>query len=331
MRVRLGAAAILLLLAVPAAQGHGSVNARELETLIVEDEASDVVTGVGLGYDLVQIYLGEAFVPDLGDGLYVHTVLYGGPGEGRPLLDGPLAVRFTFTTDKGEFVRTLSTPDGAEFTSDFDKLELEAGDGEVELRRAFVVYPDGMGPGTVLQTLKAESLVGDELRDAAPGGIFLPGVGAEVPMGDSAQVVESYTFKGPVGYVEAKVRVAGGSFVVDARNPLKSGDQHILFHLPDDLHGWQVDATPGGEVKAGQNASLELRLVPGTGPLRFDLITDIGGRLPLEALQGDDHVVLRSPDGDASIGQTPAQESPSPLWLVSVALALAFLVRKAQR
>src|SRR6185295_18043927 len=81
---------------VPAAQAHGLVNAGELETLVVQDEASDAMTEGQLGYDLLQLYVGEAWVAGVGDGLYVHTVLYGGAGD-RPALDGPLSVRFTFT------------------------------------------------------------------------------------------------------------------------------------------------------------------------------------------------------------------------------------------
>lgn len=328
---------VLVLLALmalaPLAQAHGTVNAGELEILFLQDEASDFVTGASLGYDVVQVYIGEAHLPALGDGLYVHTILYGAP-EGRPLLDGEHSIEFSFSTDNGSFVRTLATTDGTTFTSDFDDLQFEVGDGEVEIQRAFIAYPDGIGPGTTLQSLVVVSRVGGEDRDVAPGGVFLPGSQGlvEVPMGDSSQVVPSIPLRGPIGYIEAKLEADGTAFRITAHNPLKEGDQHVLLGLPDSLNGWSINVNDGGEVKAGQNYTFTLRASPGSGPLDFDLLTDIGGRIPLQLAKDGDRIVLSSPAQQANVAPVNvAQESPLGLWLALAAVGVALVTRRAQR
>lgn len=325
-------AVLALMAGMPAAQGHGLVNAGELETLIVQDEASDAMTGFDLGFDLVQLYVGEAHVPGLGDGLYVHTVLYGGAGE-RPALDGPLSVGFEFGFGERTVERTLYLQDGA-FQGDFDHIDAEAGDGEAEVQRAFLVYPDGVGPGTALTSLRATSYVGQEARDVAPGGILLPGAQAEVVMGESAQVVESYTLRGPAGYL-AQVEViamadAPGEFLVTAWSGLKQGSQHIVL-AAEPRDGWTAAIEGGGEAKPGESESFTVRLTPGQGAYAFDLYTDVGGHATFTAEQAADGLRVAT-DGSAAVQPAPAaKESPAPLWLALGGLALAALLgRKAQ-
>ena len=318
----------------PAAEAHGLVNAGELETLIVEDEASDVVTGLDLGFDLVQLYVGEAHVPGVGDGFYVHTILYGGAGD-RPALDGPMGVRFEFGFGEQGFARLLESEDGQTFTSDFDALTVIPGDGEVEVQRAFVAYPKGFGPGSVLTSLRAISLVNDEPRDVAPGGVFLPGARTEVEMGDSAQVVESYTLKGPVGYLSQVEVIAmtdgGGEFLVTAWTGLKTGSQHIMM-TAEPSNGWTAHVEgPGGETTPGENQIFSVHLTPGEGPYTFDLYTDIGGHVQLTAEQTEEGVRLATPESAAVQPAAGERESPAPAWLALGALALVLLARKAQR
>lgn len=335
MRVPLVLVAVSALAAlVPPAQAHGLVNAGELETLLVQDEASDVVTGLGLGYDLVQLYVGEAHMPGLGDGFYVHTVLYGGTGD-RPAVDGTMEVRFDFEFDDGTFTRTLSTTDGQTFTSDFDQLTVVPGDGEVEVQRAFVAYPKGFGPGSVLTSLRAISMVNGEPRDVAPGGVFLPGARTEVAMGDSSQVVQSYTLKGPVGYLRQVEVVpmldSPGDFLVTAWTGLKSGSQHIVI-AAEPANGWTatIDGA-GGDTPPDGAQYFGVHLEPGEGPYMFDLYTDIGGHVKLTAEQTEEGLRLAAPES-AAVQPAPAVKgSPSPLWLALAGLALALLARKAQR
>jgi hypothetical protein len=330
MKAALLAAAVCVVAALPVGSAHGLVNAGELETLIVQDEASDVMTEGKFGYDLLQLYVGEAYLPGLGDGLYVHTVLYGGAGA-RPALDGPMTVRFTFDTDHGPFTRTITTADGTKFGSDFDSLAVQPGSGEVEVQRAFVRYPAGVGPGTVLKSLKAESLVGKELRDVAPGGFFLPGgAPAEVPMGASRQVVDSYTLKGPVGYLTAAVRPTAGGFLLDAHNALKKGDEHIMLGLPEDLHGWTVQHSGGGEVKAGASTTFTLQLTPGDGPLSLDLLSDIGGRIPVLVQQSGSGLQVTAGSEHAMLAGGATHQSPGlGLGMLAALVAVGVWLRRS--
>jgi hypothetical protein len=322
-------AGIALACLSPLAQAHGLVNAGELETLFIQDEASDIMTEGKLGYDLLQIYVGEAFVPGTGDGLYLHTVLYGGAGD-RPGVDGPQSVRFTFTTDKGTFMRTLNTTDGATFTSDFDSLVIVPGSGEVEVQRAFVRYPAGIGPGAVLKSLKAESFVGGDLRDVAPGGMYLHGVPIGEPGANSKQVVDSYTLRGPIGYLAVAQLSAGqGNFTFVAHNPLKKGDEHIMLLAPD-ANGWHAEIQGSGEVKAGGNVTFHVQLVPGSGPFHLDLVTDIGGHMPLDAQVTPQGLTLKGADQSATVSSATHKSTPNGALLVPLALALA-LARRSHR
>lgn len=327
-------AAFVVATSLPVASAHGLVNAGELETLVVQDEASDVVTDAELGFDLVQLYVGEAHLPGRGDGLYVHTILYGGAGE-RPLLDGPLAVRFEFFFGDKSFARMLETTDGQKFTGDFDQLTVVPGDGEVEVQRAFVTYPKGLGPGSTLTSLRAISMVNGEPRDVAPGGVFLPGARTEVEMGDSSQVVESYTLKGPVGYlglVEVVPMIdSPGEFLVTAWTGLKDDSQHIML-TAQPANGWTavVDGT-GGETTPGGYQIFTVRLTPGEGAYTFDVLTDIGGHAQITAEQTEEGLRLAAPESTAVQPAPAMKDSPSPLWLALGAIALVLLVRKAQR
>ena len=327
-------AALLAIAAVPTACGHGLVNAGELETPIVQDEASDLVTGADLGFDLVQLYVGEAHVPEFGDGLYVHTVLYGGAGE-RPGLDGPLSVRFEFGFGERTIERTVYRMDDGSFQGDFDEIVAVAEDGEVELQRAFLVYPDGVGPGSVLSSLRATSLVGQDARDIAPGGVIVPGAQAEVPMGDSSQVVESYTLRGPVGYLD-QVEVlamadAPGEFLVTAWTGLKQGSQHIVLDAAP-ANGWVVVVDGmGGDTTPGGHQAFVVRLTPGDGPYTFEILTDIGGHVELTAEQTADGLRVTGGTDEALHPAPASKESPAPLWLALAGLAAAALLgRKAQ-
>lgn len=335
MRV-LALAVLALLAAAMPAHAHGSINAGELEVLFVADESSDVISN-GLGYDVTQVFIGEAYLPGLGDGLYVHTVLAGAPSD-NPGVGGPLEARFRFTFGDVQVERVLSTSDGTTFAHDFDDLEIEAGDNQAEVRRAFLLYPDGVGVGDALTGLVLETFTGGDLRDVAPGGFYLPNTAAvgagllAVPSMDSQQVVARHVLRGPAGYVEAKLATApDGSVVVTAVNPLKQGDQHVLIELPEDMAGWTVVGDlDGGEVKAGMNRTFTLAMTPGTEPLEFNLVTDIGGRVGLRAESVGDNLVLASDDGQlVTVAGAEEDVVPGPAALLALAaLAIASALRR---
>ncbi|HUR64246.1 MAG TPA: hypothetical protein VM241_07170 [Candidatus Thermoplasmatota archaeon] len=59
--------ALAALLLAPLAQAHNPSEASELETLLIEDEGTDLIEPYG-GYDINAIYLGMAHDPAVGAG-----------------------------------------------------------------------------------------------------------------------------------------------------------------------------------------------------------------------------------------------------------------------
>src|ERR1041385_4293096 len=128
---------LLVLLPGPAT-AHGAVNAREVEVLVLQDEKSDLQTSLS-GYDLGDFYVGEAWFGGYGDGIYFHTLLFGSFPGSPPGKE--FKVVFTLVPDSGApIVRTLKTPDGTNFVSDFTFLESKPAAGEVDIDRAFIAF-----------------------------------------------------------------------------------------------------------------------------------------------------------------------------------------------
>lgn len=339
MRRSLAFAGLMFLAFVPMASAHGPINAKEVEVLVVVDELSDHSYYTG-GYDLGDVYLGQAFVPGIGDGFYVHTLLYGTWDSAIP--GDTYEVAFRFTLADGTVVeRIASTVDGDTFESDFDELTMESGADQDEVVRGFIAFDDTIGPGDSIASIVVESLVQGDLRDRAPGGVFVPGSQgmAEVPVeafGESAQVVKSFELTGPTQYFTVEPMASAGGFTLSVSTLLRGGDQHIMVELPDASTGWSLHGPEvlSAEVKANGTISFPftvMQLGSQNGTLR--LTSDIGGRVDYTLAQHEGMVDLRpdAPPSEAAMVNlsTPKQEAPG-LGLVAVlgALALTLLRRR---
>jgi hypothetical protein len=305
-------------LAGTTAAAHATVNARELEVLVLRDEKSDVQTSLS-GYDLGDFFLAEAWMPGLGDGFYIHTILFGGfPGKppGKEF-----KVEFTMTPTEGAPVkRFLSTTDGAKFSTDFDLLQAKVEGDQVEVGRAFVSFASsGLHAGSTIKSFLVRSLVDDELRDQAPGGIYLAGTGGRVEIpaqGSSSQVVPSFSLAGPRKYATASFGhgAADGQWRVTIRSLLTKGAQHVHLEVPEWSSdapadaGWKfgIEGESGGEVAANGAKTISFTLVPhpdGSGrvaPRLLNVTTDLGGRLGFQ--------IRPTPEGVAFVPQGTAND-----------------------
>ncbi len=293
--VRLPAVALPLLAAVllaPLSLAHDALEAREVETLVLEDEADDVYYATG-GYDVWHVFVGEAHLLEAGagatgDGVYFRMPLYGGPGPAPTAMDEHRVV-VTFEGPSGPVTRSLATTDGKTFEGDFDVLQVASKDGTVVVERAFVALASaGLERGEAIGGFVVESFVGDDLRDRAPGGVFAPGTkGLVEAPSDSRTSAETLTLSGPTGYVVADVARDGDAFAITVTSLLRKGAQHAHLAIPDETPGWTI--APVGEsaanLPATKSVTFRVRATPsGSGPIApiaLDVTTDLGGRVGL--------------------------------------------------
>src|SRR6185503_14339231 len=92
-------ALLLAPLAALPASAHATVEAAELETMVIEDEGTDLIDFYG-GYDIVAVFLGAAHHPELGaglhgDGLYLRIELYGKPTGPTAAMANTIRVTFS--------------------------------------------------------------------------------------------------------------------------------------------------------------------------------------------------------------------------------------------
>ncbi|HJQ92904.1 MAG TPA: hypothetical protein VJ874_01310 [Candidatus Thermoplasmatota archaeon] len=336
---RILALAGFVLVLIPSAGAHGPVNAKEVEVLAVVDELSDHSYYTG-GYDLGEVYLGEAFVPAIGDGFYVHTVLFGTWGAALPGDTYEVAFRFTLA-DGTTIERRASTADGDTFESDFDELVMEAGTDEDEVVRGFIAFDDTVGPGDSIKGIVVESLVKGDVRDRAPGGVFVPGSQgmAEVPVeafGESAQVITSYDLTGPTQYFTVQPSTSEGGFTLSVSTLLRGGDQHIMVELPDASTGWGLQGAEilSAEVKANGTVRFPIEVTQlGTSNATLRITSDIGGRVDYILSRHEGMIDLRpdAPPSQAAMVDLsqPVQETPGMGFAALVAtIALAALRRR---
>ena len=317
----LRAIAVLAILAIlPAVAAHGTIEASELEIELLSDEL-DEVTAMTAGYDIGQVFLGEAHVPQVGagaagDGLYFRASLAGRapPGEAAH-------ITFGFDAPSGRVERTI-TVSGGEATSDFDLLVAELGDETLLIERAFVSLASaGVAPGDVLSGFRVVSTAGSQEVDVAPGTRSVGPL--SVPVGESVVVSESAPVTGPVRYLDVKADLDGDLLRIFATSLLTKGSQHIDLELREN-----APVQPQGEtsVSVGPNETAEF-VVRLLGDSSFDITTDVGGRTGLVA----EAEAVRDERGNLlaeARGSSPASEVPLPAWLALAAILLAVAARR---
>lgn len=326
---------------VPLAAAHGAVEAKEVETLVLTDFGDDSVYELG-GYDLYQIYVGEAYFADLGDGVYFHTLLFGNFAD-RPMGQDEFRVTVTLTAGNSSVARSFWTTDGQTFETDFDLLEAAPQADEVEIQRAFISFASsGLKPGDPFTSVKVESFVDGDIRDAAPGGRYVPGTGGQVEIPEDNPDPTPYTLTGPTKYVAVTTTPIADGARLNIQSLLKEGGQHVHVILPTATNTWQAEArlVGGPDLPKATSKVADLVLVPipdGTGmvhPLAFNVTTDIGGRVGLVAAIVDGAVVVLpegSPVAPAAWNAAEPAESPFAGALVVMAVGLAAALCRTRR
>lgn len=362
----------VLLLLPPSAVAVHPEDLRLIETHMIQDEVDPVFERLG-GYDIGDVFIGEAYEPDAGTYVYVHVTLHGNFSQ-RPPGTGAYMIRVSLTSALGERHRDLHTDDGVTFWSDPQPLEYRVLPDGIDLTRVgFWVLGTDFVSG-----LRVESYVGTDLRDRAPGGVFVPGSNGVVEIPREWIVLsDTYRLEGPRRYFQVESETLGPYRVdLDVSNPFAHSTQTVTVRLPASEEGglgyasdsdarldssvpsepaptsqtnsfvayspyWtaQVLGEPIQVIPPGAHAPVSLRLIPHPDdegiihPLRFDIVSDAGGRVPLYATVVEGAVVVSGQEPTESavkvFAWTPASTPfPSLLWVTTAAATVGLLLRR---
>ena len=318
--VRAPTLALGLLLLVPASTAHGSIEASELEIELLSDEL-DEVTAMTAGYDIGQVFLGEAHVPAVGEGEAGDGLYFRASFAGRAPPGDAARITFGFDAPGGRIERTI-TVSGDAVTGDFDVLLAELSADTLLVERAFVSLPSaGVAPGEILSGFTVVSSAGGQVVDVAPGS--RPVGPISLPVGESVVVTESALVTGPVRYLDVKADLDGDILRLLATSLLREGSQHIDLDLRANA---PVEPEGQTSVSVGPNGTAEF-VVRLLGDARFDVTTDVGGRTGLVVEEGS----VRDERGNLlaeAREEAPTSRTPSPAWAAIAALvAVALFAR----
>lgn len=317
--------AVVLIAVVPSACAHGALEARELEIEILADESTELVSATG-GFDITQVFLGEAHDAKVGagpagDGVYFRATLAGRPGA-----DGDARVLFVFEGPAGAVERAI-TVSGQTIASDFDALAALLTDDGLEIERAFVAYASaGLAPGDRLAGFRVVTTSGSRTVDVAPGGLYAGPL--EAPAGESRVVAEEIQLAGVGRYLDVGARIEGEDVVLAVTSLLRNGSQHLELAL----EGADVVVEGPASVSVGPAGTAEFR-IRANGRAPVDVTSDVGGRDRvvidddggLRVLADDGATVLAAADPSFEERVVPVT---SPMGLFA-ALAVALLARRA--
>lgn len=329
-------------LVTPSVAGHAAPEPLSNEVHVIEDDARDEFYWYD-GYDLHHLHVREAHWETLDQtGLVFRFTLYGGfaPGEVSEALhidisasgpDGEQTARFT-TTDDANWTSEQGTVLFSDVTEDDPPYT-----GVTARMQVLVPYATfGADVGDVVDNVTMRSYADDDLRDIAPGGIFLPmsGGAAEVPQESSQRLVDALELAGPSGYVDIELSADRADATVEVANALDNG-QHVALE-PVETPGWNV--TVGGfdqaSLEVDESVAFKLNATADpttTEPLPVHVVTDLGGFRTVYL--GVNGTQLESGLEPASVDVTPEQpanESPgvAPLALVAGLIGLAAAGRR---
>ncbi|MEA3166527.1 MAG: hypothetical protein QOJ26_1399, partial [Thermoplasmata archaeon] len=198
-----------------------------------------------------------------------------------------------------------------------------------ELHRAFIAYAGtDLKRGAVITKVSATTYVGDEARDIAPGGILVPASQgmAEVPMGASSQVIDSYPLVGPTRYASARIERTPTGLTVNVTSLLKQGDQHI--HLRGT--GLRLAEDAPFELKANGTRQVGVEIL---GPGELIVSTDIGGRSTIRIAETEEGLTVLHDDGSTLVlaSEDSSQDAPGLPFLGALAALGAVLALRRGR
>ncbi len=342
--MRLSVAALVALVALatlaPAASAHGGLTLNEFDIYAISDFEGHEDSFPWEGFEIWDIYAGDGYNEAVGaHGVYFKANL-AGDGTVRPTGSQSWDIRFTYNVGSDEYTRNISH-DGNEVTTDFEALEWQIADGNVFQIYAWAPVPawDGLS----ITDLVVVSSVDGEPRDIAPGGIYDPATGQEVPVNapptpvfpeiGEGRIVEAVPLTGSAKFIDVKVTPeADGWFQFNVTNPLAAQGQHFMVNAS--APGWRVTGVPNAaSIEGGASASFRMQFTPDAAaviePMRFELMTDIGGLLPLFAYMGPDGIVIVEDAARATTATMPEPDVEAPgLPLVWIGLVVAVVARR---
>lgn len=342
---RMRLTAILLIAAallLPTAAAHGALELNEFDTYAISDFEGQEESFPHEGFEIWDIYAGDGyFSANETHGVYFKGN-FAGDGTIRPSGSAEWTLTFTFDVGGTSYERTI-VHDGTDVSTDFEQLEHQVADGNVFQMHAWVPIPSW--EGETISNLVVLSAVDGDPRDIAPGGIYDPATGQEVPvsapptpvfpaMGEG-RIVEAVELTGSAKFLDVQATPTTTGATVTVNNTLASQGQHFMLQLKD-AGNWTVEGAPHTEsIDGGMSTSIDLVLTPpATGtvePLRLDFMTDIGGLQSWFAYVHDGEVRLVDNEAMAHSyePEIAGQDAPglAPMGLI-VALALLALRRR---
>lgn len=333
MRFQTLSLSLLFFLVFPAT-GHSTFEAQELEIHVINDEGSDMIEAYG-GYDITEVYVGGIQIEGR-PALYFRIELYGQLEPHTTVQEWDTVV--SFDSPVGPVVRGFVTADGQTFQSSFDALEIEVEGRDVHVQRA-ILFLDAleMSVGDPIRNLVVKTYYGDDPRDVAPGGIYVPGTGGALEYPDPTQIdgkgrlVEAPAVPDPGLYIGAiHAQREGYTYTLEVQNGLKKGAQHMILSMPNgETPTWNTTIHDGvQEMEANATGTFRFTAQPArpdSQDLKLWLATDVGGLVELAVhadgrLTAGENVLLpRFEEASA--------KAPGPWALVAI-LAAAIIVRR---
>jgi len=333
---------LLGFLAVPAASAHGALVLNEFDTYAISDFEGHEDSFPWEGWEIWDVYVGDGHGQEIDSHGVYFKVNLAGDGTLRPTGSSIWTIQFTWNVGEESFARHLRH-DGSTVTSNFEELEWQIADGNVFQLRAWA--PVAEWEGQSVSNLVLLSSVDGSARDIAPGGIFDPVTGTEIPfqapptpvfpaMGEG-RMTETIPLTGAAKWMDVTVTPSGdGAFDLAVVNPLSAQGQHIELHYPDDS-GWSLTGSLAPLILDGAGAGMfSLQLAPNAEgaiePLRIDLVSDIGGLQTFYAYMGTDGVALTDDASmAASVPAAEAKDTPGfPVVGLLAGVAVAFAARR---
>lgn len=309
---------------LPLAAAHGSPTVLDVEIQVIEDEANDATYAMD-GYDLQSLHMRAVhWRPSATDGIMFRVIASGGavtPAAGDRAIEVDVGIDGTTETYR------FSTSDDASWSGDLEIIEENHAGGEAGETIAnfqFFVPTPGIQEGAMIGDFAMRSYVGEQMVDAAPGGLYGPA--GEIPNSGGSTISEPIAWEGPIGYTETTVTRTETGAVLAVDNLITVSGQHVSVRVGDS-DGWSASIVGdlAASVDAGQalQFNLAIRSV-GAEPLTIDVLTDIGGRETITLLGSTDDPGQPMPVEEVVVTD---EESPGP----AIGLLLAGLVALARR
>jgi hypothetical protein len=345
MRKLVGPLVLALVVVTPGvastAGAHAAPDPLDNAVHVLADEGEDTFYWYD-GYDLYNLFVREAYAQTLEEpGLVFRFTLYGGfaPTE----LSDQLAIDIEATTTDGAQELTITTTDDQTWEGDMEVLVANVTEddppftGVTSRMQTFVSYDQlGVAPGASVEDIKMESRADDDVRDVAPGGIFLPnsqGQG-EIPQ-ESERRVDSLELAGPHGYVELSTTPTETGIDVTVENTLGNG-QHVTADVSaPEAWNASINGSAQTSLPDGETTTFTVEADPSpdaVDPLAVEVVSDLGAHETVYVgVNGTELTTDLEPNNvEVEPNQPEPNESPG-LGLAALASLLASLALLTRR